>query len=74
MNTNATVTESLQYDPHRHDGQSVILASECEEQIAEAQRDMLAKCITAVEQLTFYSGDDKEQVLALLQLQVKSLQ
>ena len=31
------------------DGQSVILSSDCEKQIAEAGRDMLAKCITAVD-------------------------
>jgi hypothetical protein len=75
------------------DGQSVILASECEKRIAEARTamtdfqqgvkagyatrltdvddlvreakaDMLANCVAAVESLTFFSGDDKEQALA----------
>ncbi len=32
--------------------------------IAEVREDMLTKCIEAVESLTFFSGDDKEQALA----------
>lgn len=32
--------------------------------IAKVREDMLTKCIEAVESLTFFSGDDKEQALA----------
>jgi hypothetical protein len=52
------------------DGQSVILASECEKRIAEAQRDMLAKCIAAVRwvELISAAGEylSRREVLAAL--------
>lgn len=45
------IAKVRQDERERADGQSVILAGDCEKQITRAESDMLAKCIAVVEEI-----------------------